>query len=81
MSFGLRNAIQTFQRFMDNILWGLDFCLAYLDILIFYRFPEEHEQQLWPLFDQLQRYGIHINLVEGVFLAFEITFLGYKVSA
>jgi hypothetical protein len=30
-SFGLRNAAQTFQRFMDDILRGLDFCLAYLD--------------------------------------------------
>jgi hypothetical protein len=31
MSFGLRNAAQTFQRFMDDILWGLGFCFAYLD--------------------------------------------------
>jgi hypothetical protein len=36
MSFGLRNAAQTFQRFMDNILRGLEFCFAYIDdILIF----------------------------------------------
>jgi hypothetical protein len=38
MSFGLRNAAQTFQRFMDDILRGLDFCFAYLDdILVFSR--------------------------------------------
>jgi hypothetical protein len=37
MSFGLRNATQTFQRFMDNILRGLEFCFAYIDdILIFF---------------------------------------------
>jgi hypothetical protein len=40
MSFGLRNAPQTFQRFMDDTLWGLDFCFTYLDILIFSRTPE-----------------------------------------
>jgi hypothetical protein len=28
MSFVLRNAAQTFQRFMDDILRGLDFCFA-----------------------------------------------------
>ena len=41
MSFGLRNAAQTFQRFMDEILKDLDFCFAYLDdILVFSRSPQ-----------------------------------------
>jgi hypothetical protein len=36
MSFGLRNAAQKFQSFMDDILRGLDFCFAYVDdILVF----------------------------------------------
>jgi hypothetical protein len=62
MSFGLRNAAQTFQRFMDEVLRGLDFCFAYLDdILIFSRSPEEHEQHLRTLFDRLQKCGILIN--------------------
>jgi hypothetical protein len=29
MSFGLRNAAQTFQRFMDEILNDMDFCFAF----------------------------------------------------
>jgi hypothetical protein len=29
MSFGLHNAAQMFQCFMDNILSGLDFCFTY----------------------------------------------------
>jgi hypothetical protein len=38
MSLGLRNAAQTFQRFMEEVLRGLDFCFAYLDdILVFSR--------------------------------------------
>jgi cleavage and polyadenylation specificity factor subunit 1 len=44
MFFGLRNATQTFQRFMGDVLQGLDFCFTYLDdILIFSRSLEEHE--------------------------------------
>jgi hypothetical protein len=78
MSQGLRNATETFQRFMD-ILRGLDFCFAYLDdILIFSRSLEEH---LRTLFDQLQRYGIRITPAKCVFRTPEVTFLGYKVSA
>jgi cleavage and polyadenylation specificity factor subunit 1 len=52
MSFGLRNAAQTFQRFMDDTLRGLDFCFAYLDdILIFSTTPEEHEHHLRTIFE------------------------------
>jgi hypothetical protein len=82
MSFGLRNAAQTFQRFMDDILRELDFCFAYVDdILVFSRSPEEHEQHLRILFRQLQAHGILINPAKCIFAAPEVTFLGYKVSA
>ncbi|GBN00219.1 Retrovirus-related Pol polyprotein from transposon opus [Araneus ventricosus] len=33
MTFGLKNAAQSFQRFMDQILWGLD-CFAHLDDIL-----------------------------------------------
>jgi hypothetical protein len=78
MSFGLRNADQTFQRLMEDSLLGLGFRFAYLDDILVFR--EEHEQHLWTLFDQLQRYGILINPAKCVFGAPEVTFLGYKVS-
>jgi len=42
ISLVLRNAAQTFQRFMDEILRGFDFCFAYIyDILVYSRTPEE----------------------------------------
>jgi hypothetical protein len=77
MFFGLRNAAKTLQRFMDNVLRGLDFCFAYLDdILVFSRSTEEHEQHLRTLFEQLQRYGILINPAKCDFRTHEIIFLG-----
>jgi hypothetical protein len=82
MSFGLRNAAQTFQRFMDEVLRGLDYCFAYLDdILVFSHSLEEHEQHLRALFRRLQTYGIILNPKKCIFRPSEITFLGYKVSA
>jgi cleavage and polyadenylation specificity factor subunit 1 len=82
MYFDLRNAAQTFQRFMDEVLRGLDFCFAYLDdIFVFSRTSEEHEQHLRTLFDRHQRHGILVNPAKFVFSAPEVTFLGHKVSA
>jgi cleavage and polyadenylation specificity factor subunit 1 len=82
MSFGLRNAAQTFQRFMDEVLRGLEFCFLYLDdILVYSRSLEEHEGHLRILFGRLHTYGVIINPIKCVFRAPEVTFLGYKVSA
>jgi hypothetical protein len=47
MPFGLRNAGQSFQRFMDEVLSGLDFAFCYLDdILIGSSSTEEHLHHL-----------------------------------
>ena len=82
MSFGLRNAAQTFQRFMDEILKDLDFCFAYIDdILVFSRSPQEHDLHLRTLFTQLQNYGILLNPSKCVFRVPEISFLGYRISS
>jgi len=43
MPFGLRNAAQTFQRYIDEVLQGLSHCYAYVDdILIASENEEEH---------------------------------------
>lgn len=82
MTFGLRNAAQTFQRFMDEALRGLDFCFGYLDdILIFSRNEDEHQQHLHQLFRRLSEYGILINTAKCGFGVTKITFLGHEVSA
>ena len=47
MPFGLRNAAQTFQRFIEQVLRGLPFCYAYIDdLLIASSPPEEHQSHL-----------------------------------
>ena len=47
MPFGLKNAAQSFQRFIDEILRGLHFTYAYIDdVLIASNTPDEHAQHL-----------------------------------
>jgi Reverse transcriptase (RNA-dependent DNA polymerase) len=47
MPFGLRNAGQTFQRLMDQVLRGLDYCFVYLDdVLVASSTMEEHLEHL-----------------------------------
>jgi hypothetical protein len=54
MTFGLRNAGSTFQRYMDRVLSGLDFIFVYLDdVIIASHSEEEHLQHLGILFQRL----------------------------
>lgn len=81
MSFGLRNAGQTFQRFVDEMTRGLDFVYAYLDdFLIFSPDEETHRHHLRQVFERLRSYGMVINTTKCIFGAPEVTFLGYTVS-
>jgi hypothetical protein len=80
MSFGLRNAAQTFQRFMDDVLRDLDFCFAYIDdVLVASTSEDKHEQHLRALFQRFSTYGVLLNPAKCVFGAKKVTFFGYTV--
>ena len=82
MPFGLRNAAQTFQRFMDEVLRGLDFCYDYIDdLLVASRNPEEHKQHLHIVFERLKKYGIIINPQKCEFGVPSLQFLGHQVDS
>ncbi|KAL7304740.1 hypothetical protein TKK_0002977 [Trichogramma kaykai] len=81
MTFGLRNASQTFQRFIDEVTHGLDFCYAYIDdILVFSSSPEEHSEHLRILFQRLSDFGLVLNPSKCIFAQKSICFLGYQVD-
>lgn len=80
MQFGLRNAAQTFQRFVDQVLRGLPFCFAYLDdIFVFSTSCQEHEDHPRSLFHCLQDYGVVINLTNCKFDVPQLGFLSHGV--
>lgn len=81
MPFGLRNAGNTFQRFMHEVLRGLDFCFSYLDdILVVSDDEKTHHDHLRAIFSRLKQFGLVINPDKCLFGAKEVVFLGYLVS-
>ena len=82
MPFGLRNAAQTFQRFIDEALRGLEFVYDYIDdLLIVSSSADEHFHHLECVFQRLSYYGIVINPAKCVFSVTSLYCLGHPVSA
>ena len=81
MPNGLKNAAQTFQRFLDGLLRDLDFCYAYMDdICIFSETEEEHERHVDQLLERLYKGGLTINIAKCEFGKQELDFLGYRIT-
>lgn len=81
MTFGLRNAGQTFQRYMNQIFFDLDFVVVFIDdIFIASNNMEEHEKQLNIVMERLREHGLKINASKCVFAQTEITFLGHSIT-
>ncbi|GFT03560.1 hypothetical protein TNCV_2986781 [Trichonephila clavipes] len=82
MSFGLRNAPSTFQRFITEVLYGLDFVSPYLDdVLVASSTEEEHREHLKMVFERFQQYGLRINVSKSVMGADQVEYLGFLITA
>ena len=76
LPFGLRNVGQTFQRFIDHVLHGLDFVCTYIDdVLVASHSVEEHMNYQRIIFERFQKYGIIINPIKCAFGKTEVEFL------
>ena len=81
LPFGLRNAAQSFQRFMDEILRGLDFAFAYIDdVLIASSSMEEHLDHLEKVLKRFHEFHLTMNTDKCEFAVSTTTFLGHRVS-
>ncbi|VDL61707.1 unnamed protein product [Hymenolepis diminuta] len=80
--FGLRNAAQTFQNFIDEVLHGLDFIFAYIDeILVTSENEEEHKKYLEIVFERLNFHELIINLSKSGIGQNTSSFLGNTLPA
>ena len=77
----MRNCGNTFQRFMDQVTRGLNFCFAYVDdVLVASSSFEEHKTHMHELMRRFAHYGVVLNKDKCVFGVSEITFLGHLVT-
>ena len=84
MTFGLTNALATFQGYINKILAEkLDvFVIVYLDDILIYTEDESegHVQAVRWVLDQLRKFSLYANLKKCRFHQEEVRFLGYIVS-
>lgn len=82
MTFGLRNAGPTFQRFIDQVLHGLPFVFKYIDdVRIASKTREEHLKHLKIVLERFREFGVKINLEKCEFGRDSIDFLGFTINA
>nr|VZI33381.1 unnamed protein product [Spirometra erinaceieuropaei] len=82
MSFRLRNASQTFQRFVDRVLYGQPFVYAYIDdLLVVNSTAEEHMEHLATVFNHLQQVGVVLNPPKCILGVPSLEFLGPLVDS
>ena len=82
MPFGLRNAGQTFQRYIEDALEGLSFVRAYIDDLIIYSDNHtDHLDHLRQVFDRLQKAGLVCSPGKCIIGVSKLRFLGHEVSS
>ncbi|XP_014675604.1 PREDICTED: uncharacterized protein LOC106815629 [Priapulus caudatus] len=80
--FGVSSAPAIFQRIMDQLVGDTPFVVARLDdILISGRDDEEHLRNLEEVLRRLAEVGLRLNRAKCIFMADEVIYLGYKISA
>lgn len=68
MPFDLRNATQTFQRFINTVLQELRYCHGYIDdVLVASRNEDEYRAHLEKIFQRFRKYGLSINITKSKF--------------
>ena len=81
MPLGLRNATQTFQRYMDSLFRDLPYVRDYVDdVLVASASLEEHLEHLQVVLEILVKAKLSINLGKCKFAQVEVNFLRFAVN-
>ena len=76
LPFGVKKALGIFQAIMDNMIAGLQFVTASLDIIVVSRSPDDHRRHLHALFDRISEYGFGVCLGKCSFQP-SVKYLGF----
>lgn len=79
--FGLRNAAQTFQKLIDEVIRELLFAFTSIDdVLINSHDLREHYEYLKQEFERLAHFGLEINIKKCDFAVSKLTFLAHIID-
>ena len=82
LPFGVSSSPAIWQRFMEQVLSGLDFTCAIMDdILVSGKNDEEHLQNLEKVFQRLQKYGLRVKPEKCRFMQERVEYMGRRISA
>ncbi|GBN28940.1 Transposon Ty3-G Gag-Pol polyprotein [Araneus ventricosus] len=82
MTFGLKNAAQSFQRFIDQVLLGIDCSYAYLDDILIASENEDHQKlDVEKVFQRPKDYDLKINIGKCVFGQETLQFWEVQISS
>jgi putative transposase len=81
MPFGLKNAPQVFQKWMNSMFRHLPFVTVYIDdILVFSNYAEDHKQHLLTVVQILLQNGVILSPKKSELFKKEIDFLGKRIK-
>ena len=80
MPFGLKNAGQSFQRFMDDILAGIPVFIYLDDVLMASPTVAKHKKDLQEVMERLQQDGLVIREEKCQLFKSQVEFLGHLVD-
>ncbi len=83
LPFGLMNAPATFQRIMNQLIYGngWKFSCVYLDdIIIFSESLDEHVKNVVQIVYKISKYGLRINIKKSELFCQKIEYLGYEIT-
>ena len=83
LPFGVANGPQSFQRYMDSVLGGLNFrcALVYIDdVLVMSATFEQHLKDVESVFEALRKGGIHLKAKKCTLGSDVVKYLGHVIS-
>lgn len=81
MPFGLKNAPNTFQRFVDQVFEGIPNIFVYVDdILIASDSDESHQRDLARVLERIRKFNLAASLKKSDFFQRNVNFLGFDIK-
>jgi len=81
MTYGLRNASQTFQRQIFRTLGDLEFVFAFIDDIFIASETPEEQRHLRTVFQRLKQFCLRLNVEKCLFGMRELEFLGFTINS